>query len=98
MATRLLLLEPPDDLRLVVVSSLALWTARVALPKQGSLASIIRTAAARLMSPAEPGIAQAGIETAIRVNDKTLKLLTIPIAPCHPRRTRGNPVGPGKHR
>ena len=63
----------------------------------GSQASIIRVIAARLMSRAEPGIAQADIETAIRVNDKTPKLLTISISPCHPRRTRGDPVGSGKH-
>ena len=41
------------------------------------------------MSPAEPWIAQADIETTIRVNDKALKLLAIiiPMFPCHPRRT-----------
>ena len=64
----------------------------------GSQTSIICAIAARLMSPAEPGIAQADIETAIRMNDTALKLLAIPISPCHPRRTRGDPVGAAKRR
>ena len=62
----------------------------------GSRVSNIRAiAAARPMSPVEPGIAQADIETAIRVNGIALKLLAISMSPCHPRRTRGGPIGPG---
>ena len=67
----------------------------------GSRATIIRAIAARLMSLAEPGITQADIdiETAIRVKDKALKLLTIPISPRHLSAPRARRYGrPGKHR
>ena len=60
----------------------------------GSRAPIFRAITALLMSPAEPGITQADIDSTIRMNGQTFNLMTVPISPCHSQRTRGDPVGP----